>query len=102
MKSRATNAQDSGLRFMITIALRGLGTQGGLSSYPCSASCLSRETVLSDFPHSRHTRLALGVISPQNGHILFNRTSRASGLNIARNRPKDSHTEASCRRREGR
>lgn len=33
--------------------------------YPCFASALSRETALSDLPHSRQTRLARGVISPQ-------------------------------------
>ena len=48
--------------------------------YPCYASFLSRETALIDFPHSRQTRLARGGISPQNGHILWERTSWVRGL----------------------
>jgi hypothetical protein len=70
--------------------------------YPCSASFLSRETALIDFPHSRQTRLARGVISPQNGHILCNRTSWICGLSLDSNSRRDSRTEASRRRREGR
>lgn len=72
------------------------------SVYPCCASFLSRETALIDFPHSRQTRLARGVISPQNGHILCDRTSWICGLSLASNFPKDSRTEASRRLREGR
>jgi hypothetical protein len=43
--------------------------------YPCFASSRSRETGPSAFPHSRQNRLARGVIRPQNGHILCDRTS---------------------------
>ncbi len=73
-----------------------------LSDYPCFASTLSRETALSDFPHSRQNRLARGVISPQNGHIRCNRTSWVRGLKLASNFPRNSLMEARRRRREGR
>ena len=72
------------------------------TGYPCCASFLSRETAVSDFPHSRQTRLARGVISPQNGHILCDRTSWTCGLNIASNVPRNSRADASRRRRDGR
>ena len=70
--------------------------------YPCCASFLSRETALSDFPHSRQTRLARGVISPQNGQILCDRTSWTRGLNIANKVPRNCRADASRRRRDGR
>jgi hypothetical protein len=70
--------------------------------YPCCASFLSRETALIDFPHSRQTCLIRGVISPQNGHILCDRTSWIRGLNLDSNFRRDSRAEASRRRREGR
>jgi len=70
--------------------------------YPCFASTLSRETALSDFPHSKQTRLARGVISPQNGHILCNRTSLARGRKVASSFPRNSLIEARRRRTEGR
>ena len=76
--------------------------QTNLPVYHCFASTLSRETVLSDFPHSRQTRLARGVISPQNGHILCNRTSWVRGRKIANNFPRNSRREARRRRRGGR
>jgi len=70
--------------------------------YRCFASILSRETVLSDFPHSRQTRLARGVISPQNGHILCDRTSWVRGRKLASNFPRNSRREARRRWRGGR
>ena len=72
------------------------------SVYPCFTAALSRETALSDFPHSRQNRLARGVISPQNGHTICNRTSWGCGLSIANNLPRNSQAETSRRRREGR
>jgi hypothetical protein len=72
------------------------------SVYPCFASILSMETALSDFPHSRQTRLARGVISPQNGHILCDRTSWPRGRKVASNFPRNSRREARRRRRGGR
>jgi len=72
------------------------------AGYPCCASFLSRETALIDFPHSRQTRLTRGVISPQNGHILCDRTSWIRGLNLDSNFRRDSRAEASRRRKEGR
>jgi hypothetical protein len=69
---------------------------------PGCASSGSRETALSDFPHSRQTLLARGVISPQNGHILCDRTSWVCGLSVASKARKKSRNEASCRRKEGR
>jgi len=72
------------------------------SAYPCFASTLSRETALSDFPHSRQTRLARGVIIPQNGHILCNRTSWLCGLKTVTIFSTNSRREARRRRREGR
>lgn len=72
------------------------------SGYPCFASILSRETALSDFPHSRQTRLARGVIRPQYGHILCNRPSSLRGLNIASNVPRNFRAEARRRPRDGR
>ena len=77
-------------------------TASGRSFYPHLASFLSRETALSDFPHSRQTRLARGVISPQNGHTLCDRTSWVRGLSISSNVPRNSRTDASRRRRVGR
>jgi hypothetical protein len=77
--------------------------QSLLAFHPsCFASFLSRETELSDFPHSRQTRLARGVISPQNGHTLCSRTSWVRGLNIASNVLRNSRREAIRRRKEGR
>jgi len=70
--------------------------------YPSLTAFLSRETVVSDFPHSRQTRLARGVISPQNGHILCERTSSACGLNNVSNVLRNFRTEARRRPREGR
>jgi len=70
--------------------------------YPSCTAFFSRETALSDLPHSRQTRLARGVISPQDGHILCGRTSWTSGLTIASSLPRNSRAEASRRRRVGR
>jgi hypothetical protein len=50
---------------------------------------------MSDFPHSRQNRLARGVISPQNGHILCDRTSGVRDLKIATSFPRNSLMEAS-------
>jgi len=50
---------------------------------PCGASFRPAGTPLSGFPHSRHNLLARGVINPQNGHILCDRTS--CGFNVATN-----------------
>ena len=81
---------------------RGVLTSPISSVYPCFTAALSRETALSDFPHSRQNRLARGVISPQNGHTICNRTSWACGLSLAINVPRSPQAEASRRRREGR
>jgi hypothetical protein len=72
------------------------------SPYACFSAFLSNETALSDFPHSRQTRLARGVISPQNGHILCDRTSSLRGLKIASNVPRNFRAEARRRPRDGR
>jgi hypothetical protein len=72
-----------------------------LFRYPCWATLLSRETSVSDFPHSRQTRLARGVIRPQNGQILCDRTSWTCGLNVANNVARNCHADAR-RRRDGR
>ena len=72
------------------------------SGYACFSAFLSNDTVLSDFPHSRQTRLARGVISPQNGHILCDRISCLWGLTIANNVPRNSRADVNRRRREGR
>src|SRR5580698_455465 len=50
---------------------------------------------MSGFPHSRQSRLARGVINPQNGHILCDPTCWAGGASIARVFPNQSATEAS-------
>src|SRR5579864_1309116 len=47
-------------------------------------------------------RLARGVINPQNGHTLCSRTSETCGLSFFSNVPRDDHTEARRRRKEGR
>jgi len=70
--------------------------------YPSCTAFFSRETALRDLPHSRQTRLARGVISPQDGHILCGRGSWTSGFTIASSLPRNSRAEASRRRRVGR
>ncbi len=72
------------------------------SPYPYYADFLSRETSRRDFPHSRQTRLALGVISPQNGHIICTRTSWTRGLSVPSALARDCHADASRRPRDGR
>jgi hypothetical protein len=49
-------------------------------------------------PHSRQNVFRRGVINPQNGHILCDRTSRARGVNIASSFPHQSAMKASRRR----
>jgi hypothetical protein len=71
-------------------------------TYPCRASFRSTGTALSGFPHSKQSRLARGVINPQDGHILCERTSCTGGRKTFRNAPKESHAEPRRRRREGR
>src|SRR5437660_11537198 len=63
---------------------------------------LSRETSVRDFPHSRQTRLARGVIRPQDGQTLCDRTSWTCGLNVANNVRRNCHVDARRRRRDGR
>src|ERR1700685_2302761 len=53
---------------------------------------------LSGFPHSRQSRLARGVISPQNGHILCDPTCWTGGASVVRNFPNRSAIEASLLR----
>jgi hypothetical protein len=43
---------------------------------------------LRDLPHSRQDDLRQGVINPQNGHILCNRTSCACGVSVSSSFPK--------------
>src|SRR5579862_7534298 len=57
-----------------------------LQSLPtCSREIFALEpyTGLRDLPHSKQNALCRGVINPQNGHILCNRTSVRFGTRIA-------------------
>src|SRR5579862_7243828 len=51
----------------------------------CSREIFALEpyTGLRDLPHSKQNALCRGVINPQNGHILCNRTSVRFGTRIA-------------------
>ncbi len=63
------------------------------SVYPsCLASFTFGGAGLSDLPHSRQNRLARGVISPQNGHILCDWNCWDCGLNNASNFGKKAKT----------
>ncbi len=63
--------------------------------YPCRASFRSTGSALSGLPHSKQSRLARGVINPQNGHILCDPTCWAWGASVDRNLLNRSAMEAS-------
>jgi hypothetical protein len=50
----------------------------------------------SGLPHSRQQRSDLGVINPQNGHILCLPLCSASGLSAMNNLRKKFTTETNC------
>jgi len=93
MKSHAPDANASGLRCPVTIALICPGPGSSLVAHPsCFASFGSTGTALNGFPHSRQNRLARGVINPQNGHILCDWNCWASGMSSVRSHAKKATT----------
>ena len=65
-----------------------------IRNYSCGTSFRASGMPLSDFPHSIHSRLERGVISPQNGHILCDPYSLLGIFNPASSSVNRRATEA--------